>query len=107
MRALLLLGLLLAATGCGDPAGPTQRGLDTIAASTAMSAQMEIRQLRAEIDQYHFQHGEWPTAWSEVRRPPVDPWGNPYRFAIEGGEASVVSAGPDGEVGTADDVHAE
>jgi len=106
MRCLLLVALLVT-SGCGDPAAPTQAGLDTIAKAEALRAQLEIRQIRAEAEQYRALHGEWPWEGSPSWREPVDPWGRPYRFEVDGDRAIVVSAGADGELDTGDDVIAE
>ena len=107
MRCLLLLGILLATPACGDPAGTTQRGLDTIAQARGIRAEIEIRQLRTEVGQFHVLRGEWPSEDSDLLRTAIDPWGNPYVVEIDGSRALVFSAGPDGEIDTDDDVHAE
>ena len=103
MRVILLL-VLLAAAGCGDPAGTTQRGLNTIREAREIRARMEIRQLGVDVGQHHALRGEWPSESSSIRRAAVDPWGNPYQVEIDGSRAIVFSAGPDGEIGTDDDV---
>ena len=41
------------------------------------------------------------SATSDLTR---DRWGRPYRFHVEGTRFEIVSAGPDGEFGTADDL---
>ena len=107
MRCLLVLLFLLATPGCGDPAGTTQRGLNTIAQAREIRAQMEIRQLRAEVGQHHVLGGEWPSEASDLLRTAIDPWGRSYVVEIEGSRAIVFSAGPDGEIDTDDDIHAE
>ena len=72
-----------------------------------MRAQMEIRQLRTEVGQHHVLRGEWPSESSELLRTAIDPWDNPYVVEIDGSRAIVYSAGPDGEIDTGDDIHAE
>ena len=40
-----------------------------------------------------------------LEQDPIDPWGNPYRYSkLPDKLPSIVSAGPDGELGTQDDV---
>ena len=39
-----------------------------------------------------------------LRRLPIDPWGHSYRFAQVGSEFWPISAGPDEEFDTTDDV---
>lgn len=38
---------------------------------------------------------------------PLDPWGKPYQYRLNGKKMSVISAGPDGKFDTADDVKFE
>ena len=106
MRCLLLLALL-AAPACGGPAETAQQGLDAMARTRTMRAGMEIRQLRTEVEQHHVLRGEWPSESSQMLRTAIDPWGNPYVVETEDSRAIVFSAGPDGEIDTADDVHAD
>lgn len=42
-----------------------------------------------------------------IRRLPLDPWGNEYVLISPGdhGAIDIISAGPDGEIGTADDIN--
>jgi hypothetical protein len=103
----LLLALLLVAPSCGEAAETAVRGQEAIAQTLEMRAGMEIRQLRTEVGQHHVLRGEWPEDWSDIRRIGTDPWGNPYVLEIDGSDAIVFSAGPDGEVDTSDDIHAE
>jgi hypothetical protein len=38
------------------------------------------------------------------KRPDLDAWGHPLQFAARGRYVTIVSAGPDGQTGTADDI---
>ena len=107
MRRLLPVLLLLLVSGCGDPAETTKQGMNVIAKTLDLRAKMEGRQLRTQAEQYHVLHGEWPESWADLRRPGVDPWGHPYALEVDGSRALVSSAGPDGELGTSDDIDAE
>ena len=54
-------------------------------------------------------HGYIPGAFGKPARPApiMDPWGRPYEYALSNGVPSVVSPGPDGKRGTADDIAAD
>lgn len=39
-----------------------------------------------------------------LRQEPLDPWGTKFNYTREGDEYKVISAGPDGQLGTADDI---
>ncbi|MDR1492832.1 MAG: type II secretion system protein GspG [Planctomycetaceae bacterium] len=47
-----------------------------------------------------------PSVYKQVYKKPVgdDPWGNPYQYQIEGDTVVVFSCGPDGQLGTDDDI---
>lgn len=50
-------------------------------------------------------HGPYLTATLPAAAPPTDPWGRPYVYhPIPGGGYVVLSVGPDGKEGTADDI---
>ncbi len=40
----------------------------------------------------------------ELQGAPVDPWGNPYDVTFQAGEFSITTAGPDGRMGSGDDI---
>lgn len=69
-----------------------------------LRAEMEMRQLKNDLEQHHALRGEWPADWITVRRSGMDPWGSEYTFEVEGSDAVVYSAGPDREHETADDL---
>jgi hypothetical protein len=104
MRRLLLALLLLPA--CDGPSGasPDAKAPPAVEDARILRAQLEIRQLAAELAQHHALRGEWPEDWRALKRSGRDPWGNEYAFETDGEVATVLSAGPDGEFETDDDL---
>jgi hypothetical protein len=103
VRRLLPVLLLLA---CDAEIGPARKGKapPVVEDAQIFRAQLEIRQLAAELAHHHAMRGEWPEDWRALKRSGRDPWGNEYAFETDGEEATVFSAGPDGEFGTDDDL---
>ena len=86
-----------------------------------LSARCRIETLRSALVDYHMQQGELPTEEQGLQALVVpvntstggacileselyDVWGKPYSYALSNGIPVIVSAGADGEFGTADDV---
>jgi hypothetical protein len=86
----------------GGPAATATTGDDRV---TAARGQLEALATRAVA--FETEHGRCISAVTDVEQPaPSDPWGHPIAFmpAGEAGPAAFVSAGPDGELLSADDV---
>ena len=99
-RAIPLL--LLAA--CYDPVD-VAKDAPVVGDTKRFRAQLEIQRLRTESEQYHALKGEWPDSWRKLQRSGVDPWGCEYVIETDGNRAVIFSSGPDGEIGTDDDVY--
>lgn len=72
-------------------------------------ARIELRLLALEVDEYLAQNGQLPADISVLTLDPAlltDYWGNDYDYRPQVGSTqySIVSAGPDGQMGTADDI---
>lgn len=105
-RLLLIASILLA--GCGsEAADPVQQGKDApvVGDAKVFRAELEIRNLEAELSRYAAVNGDWPKDWLTLKRSAVDPWGRTYLFDVEDGVPVVWSLGPDGKEGTDDDVY--
>ncbi|MCC6660413.1 MAG: type II secretion system protein [Phycisphaerales bacterium] len=110
---VVLAIVLILYFGVGGSGGIAQQAQQT--RSTARELQYEIMtsQLTPLIVIYYQNNNKLPTTFEEMEAPPqswADRWGNPLTFTIKKdprtGRQSVTyrSAGPDGEVGTADDI---
>jgi hypothetical protein len=107
MRLAVLLLLLVA--GCDFASGlGKQRAKDPPITQDAkiFRAGLEIQRLEAEVLQYQATKGEWPMTWRALGRSATDPWGHEYLLAVSDDRPVVLSAGPDGDHGTDDDVFA-
>jgi hypothetical protein len=104
----ILLAALLLLAACDAELNRTGKGRSApiVEDTQVFRAQLEMRQLAAEIAQHHALRGEWPADWRTLKRSGKDPWGGDYQFEIDGEIVTVFSAGPDGEFGTDDDVGA-
>ena len=95
---LLLLGLLLSA--CGS--APVVLDERTERASRQMAG------IDQEVQLFYLDHGRLPYSLSELRvEISADPWGAPYRYEVGTQRSNVyqlTSAGPDGSMGTRDDI---
>jgi len=74
-------------------------------------AQADLDELTLDVDRYIAATGAYPTSLDvlaaldrSLGRRLKDPWGHPYQIRWTENGASVISAGPDGRVGTPDDL---
>ncbi|MEI9928414.1 MAG: type II secretion system major pseudopilin GspG [Sphingomonas sp.] len=85
----------------------------------ATTARADIKTISGALAMYRLDNGDYPTAeqgltalserpttapvppaWhSYVQEPPVDPWGRPYVYTVEGGSYTITSLGKDGKPG--------
>ena len=73
----------------------------------SLRAQADLAELARGVEQYAASTGEHPTsleALGVLGRPLRDPWGHPYQIRRTGPGVSVISGGPDGRIGTPDDI---
>jgi hypothetical protein len=80
----------------------------------AARALTDLAKLARDVDRYMAMMGEYPASLEDLGlpgKPRQDPWGHPYQLRRMGaglsGAASVISGGPDGRIGTADDLVVE
>jgi len=64
----------------------------------------EIDELRFMAEMYRYKNGSYPSDLSQIGKT-KDAWGRPYVYRIEGDNLIILSPGPDGRAGTADDVY--
>ena len=73
---------------------------------------MDLKTLESQLDLYIVQKGGLPSQSDGLktlvqagiaRELPMDPWGHPYRYVVNGGEVTLTSFGSDGEPGGSDD----
>lgn len=60
--------------------------------------------LRFMAEAYKFRNGSYPVRLDQLGDS-TDVWGRPYAYRVENGTVIIISAGPDGKIGTADDVY--
>ncbi|MCO5166081.1 MAG: type II secretion system protein GspG [Planctomycetes bacterium] len=70
----------------------------------------DFRALHDAADLFRIDRGRCPERMDELRDhlrecPPLDPWGNPYALQPHARGVAFVSPGPDGALGTEDDLH--
>ena len=124
LRSVLALVLLaLQALGCArdEQAADTTTSLveteATINPDEAQRTTTELVVLRDAVNRYRAQFGAEPTqlrdleklgaetfSYRSVAKWSRDGWGHEYRLQSRGGKTAVISAGPDGDYGTADDL---
>lgn len=76
------------------------------------AAEMQIRNIESALGFYFSDHYQYPESLSAlvpeyISEIPEDPWGNPYvyrRPGLGGRDYDIVSHGPDGVLGTEDDI---
>lgn len=60
--------------------------------------------LRFMAEAYKFKNGLYPASLAQLGEA-RDAWGRPYSYSAENGGLIIISAGPDGKMGTADDIY--
>ncbi|HAM51083.1 MAG TPA: hypothetical protein DCP92_10485 [Nitrospiraceae bacterium] len=69
-----------------------------------LEAVREIDALRFKAEAYKYSNGFYPRDLDQVGSS-KDPWGRPYFYRAETDGVTIISVGPDGKMGTADDVY--
>ncbi len=77
---------------------------DPLAALKRFRASEAVADLRFKIEAYCFEHGSYPEKLNDISTA-LDPWGNSYVYKQNNYTFIVLSAGPDGKIGTADDIY--
>ncbi len=60
--------------------------------------------LRFMAEAYRFRNGSYPARLEQIGDA-RDAWGRPYSYSVASGSVIIFSAGPDGKMGTADDIY--
>ena len=105
MRASFTALLLLVAAACAKPADEAAKSKD-VADAKEFQATQDIVQLRRDCQQYRALKGELPADWDALGRRKNDPWGKEYVLVVDEFGLDISSAGPDGQIGTDDDIRA-
>jgi len=63
-----------------------------------------IEELRFMAEIYKYKNGSYPSQINQIDDA-RDSWGRPFVYSVESGNLMILSAGPDGKVGTADDLY--
>jgi len=63
-----------------------------------------IEELRFMAEVYKYKNGFYPSQINQIGDA-RDSWGRPFVYSVEGGNLMILSAGPDGKAGTADDLY--
>lgn len=116
MEVLLVLVILVVLAGFA-----IQNMAGTLESSKKQQAKITIGMLSTSLKQYQLQVGNLPTSlealhvqpsdvdasmWvQKLDKPvPMDPWGRPYEYKLNGSTFEIRSIGPDGQSGSADDI---
>ena len=85
----------------------SKNGLVTLLAGDALKkvrTEKQIDKLRLMAEAYKFRSGSYPARLEQIGDA-RDAWGRPYYYGIENGFLIILSPGPDGKIGTADDIY--
>lgn len=85
----------------------TQKGIRILWSGELISrlkAVNDIDELRFMAEVYKYKNGSYPQKLQQIGSA-KDPWGRTYVYSVENDNLIILSAGPDGKVGTADDVY--
>lgn len=85
----------------------SQRGLAAFWSSDSLRSSGTVRaidRLRFKAEAYKYENGSYPP---DLRRigDIYDAWGRPYAYEMENDDLVILSAGPDGKIGTGDDIY--
>lgn len=73
----------------------------------SLRAQADLAELMGKVEMFAARTGEYPSSLEALHvgeRPIRDPWRHPYQIRRTGPGVSIISGGPDGRIGTADDL---
>jgi predicted transcriptional regulator len=104
---LFLIALVVSLIGASLQEAWSERGLVVFLGGDSLKrvkTAKEIDELRFMAEAYKYRNGSYPVQLEEVGNG-KDTWGRPYSYHIENGILIILSAGPDGRIGTADDIY--
>jgi hypothetical protein len=104
---VFLLAFLLSVGASGFQPEWSHKGIAALWDSDSVKRRMTLRdmeRLRFLAEASNFRDGSYPSSLTQVGNA-RDSWGNPYFYGVENGSVVIRSAGPDGKMGTADDIY--
>ncbi|HUO76888.1 MAG TPA: DUF4388 domain-containing protein [Thermodesulfovibrionales bacterium] len=105
--AALCLTLIISLIAAVFQGTGTQRGFslswngDSFARLRTVST---IEELRFMAEVYRYRNGSYPSQINQIGDA-RDSWGRPFIYSVESGNVMILSTGPDGKAGTADDLY--
>ena len=111
LMVVVILGILAAIVGVktigqGDKARRQAAWAQAANLKTSIAQfEMDVGRLPRNLNELVIEGDEaWPGPFLDSEEVPNDPWGNEYHMEIRGKRIRVTSPGPDGQLGTDDDL---
>lgn len=105
--ALFLIALLFLLTTASLHEAWSERGLAMFLGGDSLKrvkTAKDVDGLRFMAETYKYRNGSYPGRLEQIGDA-KDAWGRLYSYSVENGTLIILSAGPDGKVGTADDIY--
>mgnify|MGYP006268494951 CR=1 FL=1 len=107
LYGVFLVVLFLSFVSATLQGNSSQKGLAALWNGTSLKvlkATKDIQKLRFAAETYRYTHGSYPVNLEQLGAS-TDPWGRTYAYSVKDESLILLSAGPDGKIGTPDDIY--
>lgn len=96
MVVVTILGLIAAAVGVAV--------IPKLGEARVQLVYSDFKTIQQGLDGYKIRKGRYPEnlqvlVGQDLKEPPLDPWGNPYQYMLEGGKPVISTLGADNNIG--------